>query len=206
MLIIHNRILASFGFLADFKLSPSHNAFIHLESMPAWYYFDRPHNMAFHDLTTTAQPPRNLRSLLGLGLKFCPTPRFSTNCVADTFLRFHHDLFCKIFYTGKPFDEDNDYDPKMYINSNWTPEDWQIPPSAVRRYNKFRMHNTHIFKKRRVPSNLLKNQLLSLKYLQNQSEFLIVQCDKNLGPAIIEHEKYIHRALNDHLLKQNTYR
>ena len=124
MLIIHNRILASFGFLADFKLSPSHNAFIHLESMPAWYYFDRPHNMAFHDLTTTAQPPRNLRSLLGLGLKFCPTPRFSTNCVADTFLRFHHDLFCKIFYTGKPFDEDNDYDPKMYINPNWTPEDW----------------------------------------------------------------------------------
>ena len=206
MSILHNRIHSLFGFVADYKLTPSHNAFIHFASMPAWYYFDRPNNLAFHDLTTSSTPPRNLRSLLGLGLKFCPTPRFSTKCVADTFERFHHDLYCKIFYAGESFDDDNDYDPKMYINSGWTPRDWQIPTAAVRRFNNFRSHTVHIFKKRHVPSNLLLHQQLSLKYLQLQSEFLIVQCDKNLGPAIIEYSTYVQRALDDHLLKNNTYR
>ena len=38
------------------------------------YYFSRPSNMDFHDFTKRQKPPKNLRSLLGLGLKFIPTP------------------------------------------------------------------------------------------------------------------------------------
>ena len=174
--------------------------------MPAWFYFDRPINLAFHDLTTTAAPPRNLRSLLGLGHKFCPTPRFSASCVKDIFTRYHHDFYCKIFYAGQDFGAESTYDPKMYINSDWTPTDWMIPTSAVRRYNNFRSHVVGLYKKRHVPSNLLRHQLLALKYLQVQKEFLIVQCDKNLGPAILEYDVYVRRALNDHLLKTTTYR
>ena len=162
--------------------------------------------MAFHDLTTTSKPPQNLRSLLGLGHKFCPTPRFTTSCVADSFLRFHHDYYCKIFYAGKEFATENAYDPKMYVNSNWTPHDWQIPTPAVRRYNNFRAHTTSLFRKQRAPTNLLRHQHTALRHLQTQDEFLVVQCDKNLGPAILEHSVYIKRALSDHLLKTNTYR
>ena len=200
------RIRSTFGFVANFRLSPRHNAFLHLSLMPAWFYFDRPNNLAFHDLTSTSKPPRNLRSLLGLGHKFCPTPRYSTSCVDESFLRFHHDYYCKIFYAGKEFSGEDTYDPKMYVNSNWTPYDWQLPTPAVRRYNNFRSHVVGLFQKRRVPSNLLSHQLRALQHLQNQDEFLIVQCDKNLGPAIIEHTTYIRRALTDHLQHVNTYR
>ena len=161
--------------------------------------------MAFHDLTTSSKPPLNLRSLLGLGLKFCPTPRFTTSCVNESFVRFHHDFYCKIFFAGKEFDPDNVYDPKMYINSEWTPSDWKIPIPAVRRYNNFSSHVVSLFMKRRVPSNLLRHQHTALRHLQLQDEFLIVQCDKNLGPAILEHHVYIQRALSDHLLNTDTY-
>ena len=201
-------IRASFGFVANYNFTASHNAYIHLSLMPAWFYFDRANNLAFHDLTTTPSPFLNLRSLLGLGHKFCPMPRFSTSCVKETFKRFHHDYYCKIFYANKDFsnNDQNDYDPKMYVNSDWTPTDWMIPTAAVRRFNQFRLHIDALFRKRKVSSNLLSHQHLALRQLQLQQEFLVVQCDKNLGPAILEYNVYIKRALNDHLLQTDTYR
>ena len=49
-----------------------HNAAKTLDSMRSWYYFDRPKNLLFRDLFAELEPPKNLRSLLGLGLKFFP--------------------------------------------------------------------------------------------------------------------------------------
>ena len=90
--------------------------------MPSWYYFSRPANLAFHDITTINKPPPNLRSLLGLGLKFCPTPKFTPSTALTSMLRFKHDFFCKVFYSGKKLDN-TDYDHMMYISSPWTPSD-----------------------------------------------------------------------------------
>ena len=45
-----------------------------------------------------------------------------------------------------------------------------------------------------------------MRHLQSQKEFLVVQCDKNLVPAILEYDIYIQRALKDHLLKKDTCR
>ena len=45
-----------------------------LGNMPTFDYYNTPSNKAFTDLTTTLTPPMNLQSLLGLGLKFIPTP------------------------------------------------------------------------------------------------------------------------------------
>ena len=172
--------------------------------MPSWYYFSRPSNLAFHDITTISKPPKNLRSLLGLGLKFCPTPRSTPSNILDTTERLQHDLFCKVFYAGKDLNQ-NDYDPKMYVKSSWTPAHWQIPVSITRRYNDFALHANALFKKRFNPSNLLPHQRNALKFLQQQNEFVIAQCDKNLGPAILEYNIYIRRALQDHLLDSSTY-
>ena len=79
-------------------------------------------------------------------------PRFSTSCVLETFKRFHHDYYCKIFYANKDFsnNDQNDYDPKMYVNSDWTPPDWMIPTAAIRRFNQFRLHIDGLFRKRKV--------------------------------------------------------
>ena len=42
--------------------------------------------------------------------------------------------------------------------------------------------------------------------LQQQQTFLIVPCDKNLGPTIIEHHDYLKIAMWDHLNDTTTYK
>ena len=42
--------------------------------------------------------------------------------------------------------------------------------------------------------------------LQQQQTFLIVPCDKNLGPAIIECHDYLKIAMRDHLSDTTTYK
>jgi hypothetical protein len=66
--------------------------------------------MAFHDFTTRMKPPKNLRSLLGLNLKFVPNP--SRNAPWATFVkvilpRFDRDLRVKVFMAGVEEDPDN---------------------------------------------------------------------------------------------------
>ena len=73
------KLVAQFGFAGDPTLSIQHNASINLAKMPTWYYFSRPSNMAFHDFTKRHKPQKNLRSLLGLGLKFIPTPSLTNS-------------------------------------------------------------------------------------------------------------------------------
>ena len=47
--------------------------------MYTWHYFTRPINLAYHNLTQDNTTLLHLRSTLGLGLKFCPTPTYSTH-------------------------------------------------------------------------------------------------------------------------------
>ena len=42
--------------------------------------------------------------------------------------------------------------------------------------------------------------------LQQQQTFLIVPCDKNLGPAIIEWHDYLKITMRDHLNDTTTYK
>ena len=72
-------LIAQFGFIGNPTLSIRHNASITLAKMPSWYYFSRPSNMAFHDFAKRHKPQKNLRSLLGLGLKFIPTPSLTNS-------------------------------------------------------------------------------------------------------------------------------
>jgi hypothetical protein len=86
--------------------------------------------MAFHDLTTRMKPPKNIRSLLGLNLKFVPNP--SRNVSWATFdkvilPRFDRDLRVKVFMTGAEEDPENPYNPKMYAPSDWIPPNLFTP-------------------------------------------------------------------------------
>ena len=73
--------------------------------MPTWYYFSRPSNMAFHDFTKRHKPQKNLRSLLGLGLKFIPTPSL-TNCWSrlkqSSYERLFRSVHLRFHFAGKP--------------------------------------------------------------------------------------------------------
>jgi hypothetical protein len=159
--------------------------------MHPWAFLSRPSNMAFHDLSTVLKPPKNLRSLLGLSLKFIPSPRMNVPWAAyedHTFVRFGRELTVKFFMADH--EDDGTYNPDLYVKSRWTPPPWKIPLKITRTLHSFKAAVRKLVTKKRSPSNLLLNQKKALNYLRNQQDFLVVQCDKNLGPAIIERDKY----------------
>ena len=185
--------------------------------MPAWMYFSRPTTMAYHDLTTDLTPPKNLRSLLGLSLKFIPNPRHNVpwSEYTDAILpRFETDLKVKTFMAALPVDPDDqpepdkNYNPRMYLRSNWRPPEsvFPTPVEIPRRLFSFKCALHRLVSKQTGVSNLLRTQRRALNFLRNQDTFLVVQCDKNLGPAIIEKDRYIKFAFRDHLSDATTYK
>jgi hypothetical protein len=61
------------------------------------------------------------------------------------------------------------------------------------------------FTRKLATPNLTCHQQRLLKGLQNSEEFIVLPCDKNLGPCIIKRTKYIQAAL-DHLSNTATYK
>ena len=175
--------------------------------MPAWLYFDRASNMAYHNLLINKkQLPPGTQSLLGLGLGFCPAPRLSTRANDVDLDRFDANLKLRMF-----FDDDNDNDntrmiPKLYVRSNWKPHPREFYPEFLDRISSFcsAVRNT-LATRRKVRNNLLPMQRVALENIRKNHNLHVFKTDKNLGPAIIEKEVYIRRALDDHLLDTNTY-
>jgi hypothetical protein len=163
--------------------------------------------MAFHDLTTRLKPPKNLRSLLGLNLKFVPNPR--TNVPWRTYSeevlpRLDRDVKVKIVMQNH--DEDESYSPNLYVKSDWIPPNFMLPRCIPGRLQAFRHAIQSAAKTKKSTSNLLRHQRHALDALRNQIDFLIVQCDKNLGPSVIERVEYVQMVIRDHLSDTNMYR
>ena len=76
---IKKKLTLQFGFVANCSHSSHHNASNILANTPTWYYFSRPSHLAFHDFTKKHKPQKNLCSLLGLGLKFIPSPTLTNS-------------------------------------------------------------------------------------------------------------------------------
>ena len=205
-----NKIKQQFGFIADPNKTLLHNASSALANTPTWYYFSRPSHLTFHDFTQQKQPAKTLRSLLGLGLKFIPTPRRTNTWknLKDTSMpNFQRAIHLRFHFAGTTTTSDETYDPKMYVRSKWTPLHWTLPPVVLKeRLDKFSHSLDKLFIKPIGKTNLLPYQTHTLQQLQRQQDFLICPCDKNLGPAIIECNNYINIAMRDHLLNGRTYR
>ena len=63
-----------------------------------------------------------------------------------------------------------------------------------------------LFKNNKSRSNLTKPHRAALNYLRSQRDFIVAHCDKNLGPAIIERDKYISYAFCNHSNNTTTYK
>ena len=113
------KLIAQFGFASNPTLSTRHNASITLATMPTWYYISRPSNLAFHDFTKQHKPEKNLRSLLGLGLKFIPTPSLTNSwsrLKESSYDRLFRSVHLRFHFAGKPPNEGTtSYDPKLYV-------------------------------------------------------------------------------------------
>jgi hypothetical protein len=81
---------------------------------------------------------------------------------------------------------------------------WKIPLEIPRYMREFNSALKDIVRPKVTCSNLAAHQLRALKALRNKTDFIILQCDKNMGPAIIEREEYIALAIKDHLRHTNT--
>ena len=57
----------------------------------------------------------------------------------------------------------------------------------------------------RRTTNLLPIQQRAIAALVKRTDVLIVNCDKNLGPAVIDTTTYVSRAYSDHLANTDTY-
>ena len=208
---VKKKLMLQFGFVANPSHSSHHNASNVLANTPTWYYFSRPSHLAFHDFTKKHKPQKNLRSLLGLGLKFIPTPTLTnswTRIRTKTYHRLFRSVHLQFHFAGKsPTEESTTYRPKMYVHSKWMPPHWTIPPIALEeRLSHFSKEMGTLFKTRKGKTNLLPHQQHALNTLQQQNTFLIVPCDKNLGPAIIERHDYLKIAMRDHLNNTTTYK
>ena len=182
-----------------------------LASLTTFDYWNRPSNLAFHDLTTQLSPPPNLKSLLGLGLKYIVTPFRSTSFsqlnkpnLGCPYLERSLRLRCFFCANGGP-PPDSEYNPKLHVPSDWTPPPQFFPQILDRRLFQFAIRLRKLFYTRRALPNLSRTHRFSLDYLRSQKEFLVVNCDKNLGPAIIERDRYIQLAFRDHLSDATTY-
>ena len=124
---IANKTKQQFGFTADPKKTLLHNATSALANTPTWYYFSRPSHLAFHDFTQQKHSAKNLSSLLGLGLKFIPTPQCTNiwkNLKKTTMPNFQCAIHLCFHFAGSTGSSDDSYDLKMYVWSNWTPPHW----------------------------------------------------------------------------------
>ena len=80
-----------YGFQADPTKTTLQNAATIFGDMPAKTYFNRPSNTAFHDRTGGKIAP-NVRTLLGLGLKFCLEPKWSLGRFNINIKRLQQDI------------------------------------------------------------------------------------------------------------------
>ena len=173
--------------------------------MKVWQYFDQPHNKAFHNLTLDNVGRNDVKQLLGMGLKFIPTPFFTNNNLHESRRRLIRHMKLHAYYKGADtMKQKSKKDMKIYVRSTWTPKEWMIPGETTYRGHKFFNQLSELFRKKRGRNNLLPLQRRALNHLRKQDQVIVVQCDKNMGPAIIERRRYIKIVL-EHLSQRRYY-
>ena len=102
---------------------------------------------------------------------------------------------------------DSDFNRKLYVpNTDWNPD--PAPTEVENSIDIFETATAKLFSSsRKLPHipNISQNELQALKNVKVEGKYVVQATDKNLGPCIMEKTKYIHRALNDHLLDSTNY-
>lgn len=114
--------------------------------------------------------------------------------------RLPRDIQLRFHYAGESdtfFEEDYQTYKKLYHKSTWA-----LPPAFNRIEKRLDSFEQNIQQERnrisnytRKSTNLTKLQLHSLKTTKQQNDLLIIQTDKNCGPATIDRDYYITRIL-----------
>ena len=174
--------------------------------MSIFEYENRPNSLAFHDYTRFIKPPPNLRSLLGQGLKFIINPIYTSNWKRmESAAKIERRL--RLMFGQSELTGDDPWDKRYYRPTGWVPHDSHWPEDLMKpRLSAFAKSMASRFKpKRRNFTNIFPFQQRALDHLQSQHQVLVVPCDKNLGPALIERDRYIQMMMRDHLHSTDVY-
>lgn len=163
----------------------------------------------FHNLCTLKTPPSGTDQLLWHGLKFCIEPALPKPNFEDTFSRLGNDIRLQYWLeTHGGGGGDEDYNPKLYIKSEYSPSDTtdEIEQALEDFHNRITTEIKANSKTQRRQHNLPTAARQLLRTLPSNPDFIVLPTDKNLGPAIIERSVYKSRCLQDHLANRTTYR
>ena len=183
-----------------------HNACLMLKTQPETrqLVLKNPLHSAFHNLCDAeTKLPREIKSLLGLGLNFCQNPTSTTPSSKIQLDRIEKDYYRRIMFAFQP---PPDRETKLYSpDPHWTPK--EPNPDLVQRMKRFQtVLRTSFSNTKRQRTNLLPSQQAALTWLMDHPEIVVCATDKNLGPAVMERGKYLRLAYRDHLSDQNTYK
>jgi len=172
--------------------------------MPIWLLLSKPQHVAFHNLcldTTNIHP--GLKHLLGLGLRFCPRPHLSTSKRDVQLYRFKRDGWLRLHFGKEPI---LDKESGLFLRSTWIPKLESLNQDIIQRLEDFERSIGNLFRRQRLtPSNLLPSQQATVQWLKNHDNLVVFPTDKNLGPAVMERNRYIQVAYDDHLSDKETY-
>ncbi len=149
------RVKSCIRFLPNLALSIHKNARQVLGDMTPRCYLLKAANTEFHDLTKRKSLLLAASSLLGLGLKFIPTPRHSSSRseVEPSLAWIEHDIGLKTFFAGQ---DDGSTPSKLRAKSNSCPP---LPPRTIDvRVNSFLMKVHGLITKRQGKQNLTPHQ------------------------------------------------
>ena len=216
-----HKIQQELGYCADPQQSKNENVIDFVTNTQADHFFASPSNMSFHNFATKTKIPSGTANLLGLNLKFCleePTPKRQYKKMQEDYARFSkcfrlHFKHNKdepsdpteLEYKLRKFNDEISYLPKLYIRS-----DKPIKPTTKHNeailasfYKRLEILMNDTFKTKDL--NLTKIQRITMGLLAARKDILVIAADKNLGPAIIERDKYIKAMLEQHLLNIEYY-
>ena len=165
--------------------------------------------MTYHDLRSPeirAESPIELGCLLGLGLKFCIQEERPKELVLnETFERLNRDVRLKYKFAGK---ESEQCDKKIFVKSTWQPKAASLDTENIlKAFEDNIRQERDISRARPRATNLSKHQFNILNHLRSNKDIIIIQCDKNLGPGVMQRETYIREMLRQHLQDgKGTYR
>ena len=169
--------------------------------MPLWYCRMKPSNSALHDLTENNLIPRGAQSVLGLGKSFIPIPDMTTDrgTAKKALGGLMNSANWKCFFAGL----DNTLpDTKLFVPSK---KKSPLPPYEVdRRMQDFFCQVSKMFYARKSKNNLLPFQRRMLADIQSNTNIVIAQADKNLGPVAVDLHRYIQDGLK-HIQDTHSY-
>ena len=193
------------GFVADSNLPTKDNLINMISNMTTTEYFARPLNRQLHNLLDFGKPTAGLTSVLGMGLNFCIKKPQPTNIIKHTFDRLRRDIRRINFWYNNESD-DSEYNPKLYISQH----KWFDPaPLPIEKgIDNFEAEYLQLSKRRYnkpTAPNISPAKLQLAAQQKENDHTIVVPADKNLGPCILDRERYITRTMEEHLGDEDTY-